>query len=179
LGNAERHFQQAIKSSPRYATAHHWYATSCLLPFARFEESRRELQLARELEPLSLVISATWGLQLFLERRYDGAIREFLRIITLDHNFGMSHFFLGQTYSEQGMFNEAIRESEASADLNGHSPESVAILGRAYARAGQAEKATKVLEDLRQMAYSVYVSPVLYAQLVLALGETKESSRLP
>jgi serine/threonine-protein kinase len=173
--SAERHFQQAIKSSPRYATAHHWYATSCLLPFARFEESRRELQLARELEPLSLVISATWGLQLFLERRYDGAIKEFLKIITLDHNFGMSHFFLGQAYSEQGMFNEAIRESEASADLNGHSPESVAILGWAYARAGRPEKATKILEDLRQMAHSVYVSPVLYAQLVLVLGEKKEA----
>jgi eukaryotic-like serine/threonine-protein kinase len=173
--SAERHFQQAIKSSPRYATAHHWYATSCLLPFARFEESRRELQLARELEPLSLVISATWGLQLFLERRYDGAIKEFLKIITLDHNFGMSHFFLGQAYSEQGMFSEAIRESEASADLNGHSPESVAILGCAYARAGQPEKATKILKDLRQMAHSVYVSPVLYAQLVLALGEKKEA----
>jgi serine/threonine-protein kinase len=173
--SAERHFQRAIKSGPRYATAHHWYATSCLLPLARFEESRRELQLARELEPLSFVISATWGLQLLLERQYDGAIKEFMKIITLAHNFGMSHFFLGQTYSEQGMFNEAIRELEVSADLNGRSPESLAILGWAYARAGQPEKATKILKDLRHTAHSIYVSPVLYAQLMLALGEKKEA----
>jgi tetratricopeptide (TPR) repeat protein len=87
----------------------------------------------------------------------------------------MSHFFLGQAYSEQGMSNEAIREFEASADRNGHSPESVAILGCEYARAGQPEKAIKILEDLRQTAHSVYVSPVLYAQLVLALGEKNEA----
>jgi TolB-like protein len=28
--SAERQFQRAIESSPRYATGHHWYATSCL-----------------------------------------------------------------------------------------------------------------------------------------------------
>jgi serine/threonine protein kinase len=173
--SAERQFQQAIESNPRCATAHHWYATSCLLPLARFEESRRELQWARELEPLSLVIGATWGLQLLLERRYDGAIKEFVKVITMDHNFGLSHFFLGQAYGQKGMFNEAIRELEASAELNGRSPESVAILGWAYARAGQPEEATRILEDLRQRAQSVYVSPVLHAQLVLGLGEKKEA----
>ncbi len=173
--SAERQFQHAIKNSPRYATAHHWYATSCLLPLARFEESRRELQLARELEPLSLVIGATWGLQLLLERRYDDAIKEFAKVLTLDHNFSMAHFFLGQAYGGKGMFNEATRELEASAELNGRSLESVAILGWAYARGGQSAEATKVLEDLRQRAQSVYVSPVLLAQLMLGLGEKKEA----
>jgi tetratricopeptide (TPR) repeat protein len=93
----------------------------------------------------------------------------------MDHNFGMAHFFLGQAYGEKRMFNEAIRELQVSAELNRHSPESKAILGWAYARAGQPEEATKILEDLRQRAHSVYVSPVLYAQLVLGLGEKKEA----
>ena len=173
--SAERHFQRAIETSPRYATAHHWYATSCLMPLARFEASRRELQLARELEPLSLVIRTTWGLELLLERRHDGAIEEFARVIALDHNFGLAHFFLGQAYAEKRMFHEAIRELQLSAELNGRSPESVAVLGWAYARAGQVEEATKILEELRQRAQSAYVSPVLYAQLVLGLGEKNEA----
>jgi serine/threonine protein kinase/Flp pilus assembly protein TadD len=173
--SAERHFQRAIASSPNYATAHHWYATSCLLPLARFENSRRELELARGLEPLSLVIGTTWGLQLLLERRYDGAIEEFAKVITMDYTFGMAHFFLGQAYCEKQMFSEAIRELQISADLNRRSPESVAALGWAYAHAGQSEKATEILEDLRRQAQSAYVSPVLFAQLVLGLGERKEA----
>ena len=173
--SAEGRFQRAIESSPKYTIAHHWYATSCLMPLARWEASRRELQLARELEPLSLVIRTTWGLQLLLERRYDEAIEEFARVIALDNNFGLAHFFLGQVYAERRRSHEAIRELLLSAELNGQSPESVAVLGWAYARAGQIEEAKKILEELRQRKQSDYVSPVLFAQLVLGLGEKKEA----
>ena len=172
---AERHFQRAIESSPRYATAHHWYATSCLLPQARFEESRRELQLARELEPLSLVIGTTWALELLLERRPDDAIEEFAKVIAMDKNFGMAHFFLGQAYALKGMFTEAIRELQISAELNARSPESVALLGWVYSQAGEPEEATKILEELRQRSLSTYVSPVLFALVALGLGEKKEA----
>ena len=173
--SAERQFQRAIESSPRYATAHHWYATSCLLPQARFEESRRELQLARELEPLSLVIGTTWGLGLLLERRPDEAIEEFARVIAMDKNFGMAHFFLGQAYSLKGMFSQAVQELQISTELNAHSTESLAVLGWAYSQAGQSDEASKILEDLRQRSLSIYVSPVLLAQVLLGLGEKQDA----
>jgi Tfp pilus assembly protein PilF len=173
--SAERQFQRAIESSPRYATAYHWYATSCLLPQARFEESRRELHLAGELEPLSLVIGTTWGLGLLLERRPDEAIEEFAKVIAMDKNFGMAHFFLGQAYSLKGMFGEAVRESQISAELNARSAESLAVLGWAYSQAGRRDEASKILEHLRQQSLSTYVSPVLLAQVVLGLGEKQDA----
>ncbi len=173
--SAERHFQRAIESSPRYATAHHWYATSCLLPQARFEDSRRELQLARELEPLSLVIGTTWGLGLLLERRPEDAIEELAKVIAMDKNFGMAHFFLGQAYSMKEMFSEAIRELQISVELNARSPESVALLGWVYSQASQPEEATKILGDLRQRSLSTYVSPVLFALVALGLGEKQDA----
>jgi tetratricopeptide (TPR) repeat protein len=145
------------------------------LPQARFEESRRELHLARELEPLSLVIGTTWGLALLLERRPDEAIKEFAKVVAMDKNFGMAHFFLGQAYSLKGMFGEAVRESQISAELNARSPESVALLGWAYSQAGQPDEASKILEDLRQQSLSTYVSPVLLAQVVLGLGEKQDA----
>jgi serine/threonine-protein kinase len=173
--SAERQFQRAIESSPRYATGHHWYATSCLLPQARFEESHRELHMARELEPLSLVIGTTWGLGLLLERRPDEAIEEFAKVIAMDKNFGMAHFFLGQAYSLKGMFSEAVRESQISAELNARSSESLAVLGWVYSQAGEPEEATRILEDLRQQSLSTYVSPVLLAQVVLGLGDKQDA----
>jgi len=145
------------------------------LPQARFEESRRELHLARELEPLSLVIGTTWGLGLLLERRPDEAIEEFAKVIAMDKNFGMAHFFLGQAYSLKGMFSEAVRESQISAELNARSSESLAVLGWAYSQAGRRDEASKILEDLRQQSLSTYVSPVLLAQVVLGLGEKQDA----
>jgi TolB-like protein len=36
---AEREFQRAIGLDPRYPTARHWYATSCLVPLGRLDEA--------------------------------------------------------------------------------------------------------------------------------------------
>src|SRR5215203_1360210 len=36
---AEREFQRAIQLDPRYPTAHHWYAMSCLVPMGRLDEA--------------------------------------------------------------------------------------------------------------------------------------------
>ena len=40
---AEREFQRAISLNPAYATAHHWYATSCLAPLGRLDEALDEI----------------------------------------------------------------------------------------------------------------------------------------
>jgi tetratricopeptide (TPR) repeat protein len=93
----------------------------------------------------------------------------------MDHNFGLAHFFLGQAYAGKQMFDEAIRELQLSAELTGRSSESLAVLGWAYARAGQTAEAIKILEGLRERAHSTYVSPVLIAQVSLGLGQKKEA----
>src|SRR6202021_1488896 len=59
---AEKEFQRAAEISPRYATAHHWYATNCLLPLRRFKQARAGFQRACDLEPLSPVIATTVAL---------------------------------------------------------------------------------------------------------------------
>lgn len=174
-GNAEQHFRHAIESRRRYATAHHWYATNCLLPQARFTEAQHQLEVARDLEPLSLAIATTWGFALFMQRQYDEAIEEFNRVIGMDPNFGLAHFFVGQVFAEKRMFEDAIRELQVSVELNEQSPESLAILGWAYARAGQTAQANKILLDLRDLSRSIYVSPILFSPLVLALGRKQEA----
>jgi len=172
---AEKDLRRAIAINPRYSTAHHWYATNCLLPLGRFEEARAELQLARELDPFSLVIHTTVGLQFLLERRGDLAIKTLQQVLALDENFGMAHYFLGQAYLGQARQTEAIDELQRAVDLTGGSSETISTLGCAQAAAGNRSTALQVLAQLNQRCRTSYVSPVLLAQLLLACGETEQA----
>jgi serine/threonine protein kinase/tetratricopeptide (TPR) repeat protein len=174
---AEKEFQRAAEISPRYATAHHWYATNCLLPLRRFDQARAELQMACDLEPLSLVIRTTVGLQLLLERRHDEAIEVLRKVVALDENFGMAHYFLGQVYVEKRMFTEAVAELKMAATLAGYSSESVAALGVAYAGAGKKEETERRLKELEERSRTGYVSPLLFTHLLLALGDRDQALR--
>src|SRR5438094_8101260 len=57
---AEREFQQAIQLNAGYATAHHWYAY-LLMSQGHTQQALSEIQLARESDPLSLVINSDVG----------------------------------------------------------------------------------------------------------------------
>jgi eukaryotic-like serine/threonine-protein kinase len=174
---AEKEFQRAVEISPRYGTAHHWYATNCLLPLRRFDQARAELQVACDLEPLSLVIRTTVGLQFLLERHHDEAIEALRKVMALDENFGMAHFFLGQVYLEKQMFTEAVAELDMAASLAGYSSEAIAVLGVAYAAAGKKKETLRQLKELEQRFRTGYVSPLLFTHLLLAQGEKDQALR--
>jgi TolB-like protein/Flp pilus assembly protein TadD len=61
-------FRQGIALSPRYATGHQWYAYD-LMDRNRWDEGIREMERARELDPLSLVIVVSLAIA------YDGGDR--------------------------------------------------------------------------------------------------------
>jgi tetratricopeptide (TPR) repeat protein len=133
--------------------------------------------MACDLEPLSLVIRTTVGLQLLLERRLDEAIEALRKVVAMDENFGMAHFFLGQVYVEKKMFTEAVIELEMAATSAGYSSEAVAALGVAYAGAGKKEETIRRLKELEERSHTSYVSPLLFTQLLLALGDKDQALR--
>ena len=57
FSGAESLFLRAIQLNPRYSTARHWYAMSCLVPMARVEEAREQILLAQSLDPVSSIIA--------------------------------------------------------------------------------------------------------------------------
>jgi tetratricopeptide (TPR) repeat protein len=70
---AEREFRRALELNPNYATAHQWLA-ECL--FSRFPESLAKLERAHELDPLSLIINASYASSLGGVGRYDDAVEQ-------------------------------------------------------------------------------------------------------
>ena len=175
---AEKDLRRAVEINPRHSTAHHWYAANCLLPLGRFEEARTELQLACDLDPFSVAVQTTAGLQFLLERRNDLAIKTLQKVLVLDKDFGIAHYFLGQAYLNQAMHAKAIDELQQAADLTSGSSETIAVLGCAYAAAGERAKALQVQEQLTDRGRTSYVSPVLLSELLLACGETEQAVQL-
>lgn len=68
---AERSFRRAFDLEPNCSTAHHWYAVNYRIPRSQFEDACIHLRLARDSDPLSLVINSTVALESYFERHYD------------------------------------------------------------------------------------------------------------
>ena len=172
---AELDYRAAIEINPGYALAHQWYATNLLLPLGRFEEARKRLQRARELDPLSPSIQVSFGFLAYFEGRYREAIEEQQRLVASDPQFGMAHFVIGSCYEQMGQYPEALAAFRKAVDLSGGSAETVAALGHSLALSGQADEARRLLEQLLTRSRDAYVSPTRLAQVSLGLGDREEA----
>src|SRR5215510_4395242 len=133
-----KEFERAIQLNPNYATAHHWYG-ELLGAMGRFDEGIAELKRAQQLDPLSLIINADLGHVYTLARQYDKAIEQLRKVIEMDPRFYYAHWSLGETLQLKGRLNdEGIAEYRKAVELS-DDPFSLALLGQAYARAGQRE----------------------------------------
>jgi TolB-like protein len=171
---AERDFKQAIEFDPYCASAHHWYAIY-LQCMARFDEAVKEIKLARELDPLSILINRNVGQVFLFARHYDKAIDALQSTIEMDPNFSYSHFMLGWAYFEKGMYKEALAEFNIEKEIakgEGMTPMAAEVcIGITYARMGNREKAKEVLKDILGRLKSPSFSPVWLAFLYVALEE--------
>jgi uncharacterized protein HemY len=73
------------------------------------------------------------------------------------------------------MYPEAVVAVEKAMSIAGRTPELVAILARAYALSGRKDDAKTFLEELKERATIEYVSPMYFAELYVALGNTDEA----
>ena len=157
---AEREFRRAISLNPNYPVAHQFYS-DLLKAVGRLDEAQLEVRRALELDPLSLAINTALGHVLYLSRQYDAAIEQYRKALRLDPNFAQARLWFGRPFLEKGMFTEAITEVRAAVRLSHKSTMSLAVLGHAYASAGQRRQANRILGVLRDRARSAYVPSYL------------------
>ena len=166
---AEREYKLAMALDPNDATPHQWYASG-LAVRGRFEESLREIAIARQLDPLSLLIMTVEGESLYLARRYDEAIGKLDQTLQIEPNFSPARVDRGLSSEQKGMWREAIADLEAARRLD-NSPRSTAILGEAFALSGDKPRARQILAELQDRAKREYVSPLYQAIVYAGLGE--------
>jgi adenylate cyclase len=142
---AGREYRRAIELSPSYATARQWYGMY-LLHLGQGDEALREIRLAQQLDPLSISVNSDVGRVLYFTRSYDEAVTQWRSILELDPNSADARLYLGLTYLQKGMFQEARVEFEHWAELKREAP--TALLAYTHAAAGDRAEAQRLLEGL-------------------------------
>ncbi|HXX15733.1 MAG TPA: protein kinase [Candidatus Eremiobacteraceae bacterium] len=165
-GDIEGEFQRAIALDPSYAQAIHWYGLY-LAATGRKEESIRELKLASEIDPKSLIIRANLGFVYYLAGDYDRAEDVEKNAIQMDPSFITAHSYLGQIYVEKKQYTEAIDEFRTALSLSPGDVAGQVDLAYAYAVSGKKAQADEIMQELRSNQEKKYVSAydwaVIYA----------------
>ena len=165
---AEKEFRRAIQLNPNYATAHQWYA-EYLMWRGRFEEALAESERARQLDPLSLIISADNGAILYFSRDYDRAIEKFGSVLEMDPSVARAHL-IDAAYVEKQMYSNAIRDIQANRSVFAE-PGYWAALAYVYGRSGQRVPAERALNELQRLDRREQVDPMTFAQAYAGMKE--------
>ncbi len=174
---AEREFQRAIALDPRYPTAHHWYAMSCLTALARLDQACEEMVLAQALDPISSIIGRDLARIYYYKQDYDAALEQCDHTIELNPHFSPAYWILGLVQEQRGDFDESAAAFQRAIQLAPASPLMQAALGRTFALSGKQADARRILAELHRLAERRYVSPFELAAMYFALDETDEGFR--
>jgi len=168
---AEAEFLMAISFDPRYATAHHWYAMSSLVPLGRLDEALEEMRIAQSLDPVSSIVARDLALIHAYRRDFEAALEQCDHTIELNPHFSPAYWALGVIQEQRKDLDEAIAAFQRAIDLSPHSPRMHAGLGRTLALAGRKSLAVASVRTLEAIAAQRYVSPIEFASVRFALGQ--------
>ena len=106
---AEVLYLRAIELNPGYSTAHHWLGIDCYALLGRLDEAAAELEIARQLDPLSSILREGLAFLKLLAHDYEAAIAGYKELIKDDPTFYKGYTALGRAYAQQGNYLDALR----------------------------------------------------------------------
>ena len=167
---AEADFQRAIALDPNYAATHEWYSIF-LLAAGRPEDAFREIQLARQPDPLSLPVNSDLGFHYYYTGRYPEAVKQLKFVLELNKDFPPARLWLGRTYQELGRLDDALAEFQHVEEKLPEWPVSIAARGFVAGVAGRTNDAQNTLVELRRLAGEKFVTSYGVALVHAGLGQ--------
>ena len=171
---AEHQFQRAIQLNPGLADAHFGYGIVYLAPLGRVSEALREMQLARDLDPLSPVINTYLGLAYFFNNQPEQGLLFETKALDLDPSFVEARLDLAMHSLDPKATKGDFERNLAAA--KGLAPESRIDLEYAFADAlqGKRDQALALVHKWEKPAGSIFVRPTSIAQVYAALGDKEQ-----
>jgi len=171
---AEVAFRRALELNSGYASALH-FLSLLLSALGRADEAIASIKRAREFDPLSLIIGTAVGRVHHFARQYDTAIEECRKTLELDAAFAGAHLDLGLALLQKSMFGEAIGELRQALTLSAGRSIALAVLGYAYALAGDRAAGLQMLDQLHDRARRYDISSLHVAYVHVGLGNVDQA----
>jgi tetratricopeptide (TPR) repeat protein len=140
---AEEAFKRAIQLDPSNSWAHHNYS-AILWSLGRIDEAIAEATRAQQLNPLADLINAKIVGLHGAASRYEDAIQEGRSALALNPDFRLVRQALVWAYINAGRYQKAITEAREYVKRTDGSADSVGLLARAMAAAGQVDEAIEM-----------------------------------
>jgi tetratricopeptide (TPR) repeat protein len=166
---ASRELLVAMRLNPDYPWAPHWYGI--LAAPRSLDEAVRYLEQARDLDPLSPILSVAVGVPLHQHRRYRDAIRIYSNVIESELAFAPAFYYIGMSYEQLGDYSRAIANLSRAVEIGGRGALFVGALGHCLGVSGDHVAGRRVLEELSQRSSDSYVSPFNVMLVHLGLGD--------
>jgi DNA-binding winged helix-turn-helix (wHTH) protein/TolB-like protein/tetratricopeptide (TPR) repeat protein len=170
--NAEAELKKAIAISPNNPDAHRFYAV-LLTVLGRSDEALAEMETARQLDPLSLIVNALKGQSFFYAGRDAEAIDQLQKTFEIDSNFWIAHIILARVYIRQNRFAEAVAETKKAGEFSGGNSEATSLSGYASAKAERRDDALAMLKELQ--SNQRYIPSYNIALINNGLGNREEA----
>ena len=167
-GAAESEIKRAMVLRSGESVTHAHYADFLSIQ-GRHSEAIAAYARVLELDPISRVYIGHFGLILHRARRYDESITQCRKALQIDPHYANALWFLALSLEQVGDLSQAIENLELAVRLTRGS-HFHALLGRAFAQAGEKDKATAILEELKALSRQRYVSPFDIAVVHAGLG---------
>jgi serine/threonine protein kinase/Tfp pilus assembly protein PilF len=171
---AENEYRRAIELNPKYATAHHWYATQLLLQ-GRLDQALQEIKIAQQLDPLSLGINKDFAVILLYAGDYDKALEQCRKTLEIEPHFGAMSTYIAQIHELQQKYPEATAELEKAHAADPDDTEVTYGLAQAYAFIGKKNEALKIANELNQPERQNVFLPKEAAYLYALLGDKEQA----
>lgn len=176
LRAAERAMTEAIRLSPDYGPAHHWYS-HLLVAAHRFEESREQSLLYLKVDPSDPKAASHICWDRLMAHDFPAAEKECRAAIVQEPNFAWHHAFLGWALLLLGRPEDAARAVQESLKFASGVSVFQNFATHARAIAGQHEAALAEVAKLDSPSDGHYVSPYEVGLIHEALGNRAEAFR--
>lgn len=162
--------ERAVAASPNSAAPRQWQGLFLDMR-GRFDEARTAIARARELDPLSLVVTVLSAFQFYLAADHAREMEECRKAVELDPNHFLARWSLGLAFQHEGRHREAVAEHRKALKLSGASALMKPVLARSLALAGQRAEARKLLKELERATRETRAGSYANATVHLALGD--------
>jgi eukaryotic-like serine/threonine-protein kinase len=172
FAGAQREYVRAIQLNPNLPSARFYYA-AYLESAGKLDDALRELETARELDPLSTSPINLLAVCYFFRRDYDKALEQWRKSLEISPNSAIAHWNLFYVYMAKSMPGEAIRELEERLKLENRTDDAKRI-SESYQHSGWRE-ALRVLAQISEKPSSKSYDPWEVATANSYLGDKDQA----